>query len=59
MNRTCKNRSGGSNNRISKAFGVVLMVIGAILLLVSLPGWLWVSALAILLISAGFLLWRF
>ena len=30
-----------------------------ILLLFSLPSWLWMSVLAILLISAGFLLWRF
>ena len=35
------------------------MLVGVILLLCSLPSWLWMSVLAILLISAGFLLWRF
>ena len=59
MNKMCKNRSGGSGNGISKWFGIGLMVVGVILLLFSLPSWLWMSALAILLISAGFLLWRF
>lgn len=49
---------GGSGNGISKWFGIGLMVVGVILLLFSLPSWLWMSALAILLISAGFLLWQ-
>lgn len=57
MNRFCKGRAGGKCS--GSLFGLALMVIGAILLFCSLPSWLWLSALAILLISAGFLLWRF
>ena len=59
MNRVCKDRRGGQRSGVSRWFGLGLMVVGVILLLCSLPGWLWMSVLAILLISAGFLLWRF
>ena len=59
MNRACKDRRGGQRSGVSKGFGLGLMLVGVILLLCSLPSWLWMSVLAILLISAGFLLWRF
>ena len=59
MNRACKDRRGGQRSGISRWFGLGLMLVGVILLLCSLPSWLWMSVLAILLISAGFLLWRF
>ena len=59
LNRACKNRPGGQRSGISRWFGLGLMLVGVVLLLFSLPGWLWTSVLAILLISAGFLLWRF
>ena len=59
MNRACKDRRGGQRSGISRWFGLGLMLLGVILLLCSLPSWLWMSVLAILLISAGFLLWRF
>lgn len=59
MNRACKGRRGGQRSGVSKWFGLGLMLVGVILLLCSLPSWLWMSVLAILLISAGFLLWRF
>ena len=59
MNRACKDRRGGQRSGISRWFGLGLMLFGVILLLFSLPSWLWMSVLAILLISAGFLLWRF
>ncbi|HIR08175.1 MAG TPA: hypothetical protein IAA71_08230 [Candidatus Pullichristensenella stercoripullorum] len=59
MNRACKDRRGGQRSGVSRWFGLGLMVVGVILLLCSLPSWLWMSVLAILLISAGFLLWRF
>ena len=59
MNRACKGRRGGQRSGVSRWFGLGLMVVGVILLLCSLPSWLWMSVLAILLISAGFLLWRF
>ena len=59
MNRACKDRRGGQRSGISRWFGLGLMLLGVILLLFSLPSGLWMSVLAILLISAGFLLWRF
>ena len=59
MNRACKDRRGGQRSSVSRWFGLGLMLVGVILLLCSLPSWLWMSVLAILLISAGFLLWRF
>ena len=59
MNRVCNDRRGGQRSGVSRWFGLGLMVVGVILLLCSLPSWLWMSVLAILLISAGFLLWRF
>lgn len=60
MNRPCNGRAGGAkDNRYAKWFGLALMAVGVVLLLCSLPSWLWLSALAILLISAGFLIWRF
>ncbi|HIV30425.1 MAG TPA: hypothetical protein IAB20_05890 [Candidatus Pullichristensenella excrementipullorum] len=59
MNRACKDRRGGQRSGVSRWFGLGLMLVGVILLLCSLPSWLWMSVLAILLISAGFLLWRF
>ena len=39
--------------------GVVLMIVGALMFLIFVPRWVWTSALGIVLISVGFLLWRF
>jgi len=36
-----------------------MMLAGVLLLMLCVPYWLWTSVLAILLISVGFLLWRF
>ena len=49
-------RSGG---KPAKTVGLVLMIAGIILLLVSVPSWMWASVLGILLTSIGFLVWRF
>ena len=38
---------------------LVIMAAGLLLLVCNLPGWVWGTGLGILLISAGFLLWRF
>jgi len=35
------------------------MGVGALVLLLFVPYWVWTSVLAILLISIGFLIWRF
>ena len=42
-----------------KAVAAVLMAIGAVVLVCNLPGWVWGTVVGIVLISAGFLLWRF
>ena len=46
-------------NRLTRAIGIVLMAAGLLLVLLSLPGWMWITLLGILLISIGFLIWRF
>ena len=60
MGRICigKRRNGapGQRNRI---FGIILMAVGILVLLLFVPCWVWTSVLAILLISIGFLIWRF
>ena len=43
----------------NKPAGIVLMAVGALLFLVFVPRWFWMSALGIVLISVGYLLWRF
>ena len=45
--------------RSLRAVALVLMAVGLLLLVCNLPGWLWGTALGMLLVSAGFLLWRF
>ena len=61
MSKICTGKSGAgrSGNSRSRAVGIVLMVIGALVLLLFVPYWVWTSVLAILLISVGFLIWRF
>ena len=57
MSMRCFERGGGFN--FSKVLGIVLMVAGGLMLLIFVPRWVWTGALAIVLISVGFLLWRF
>lgn len=58
MSRFCF--SGGKNgNRTAKNIGLVLMAAGMLILLLSVPSWLWASFLGIVLVSIGFLIWRF
>jgi len=61
MNRFCTSGggSGRSGRSRSRILGVVLMGVGALVLLLFVPYWVWTSVLAILLISIGFLIWRF
>ena len=42
-----------------KALGLILMLAGGLMLLIFVPRWVWLGALSIVLISVGFLLWRF
>ena len=43
----------------TKIIGVVLMAAGALTLLIFVPHWVWTGFLAVLMISVGFLLYRF
>ncbi|MBQ9952575.1 MAG: hypothetical protein IJO98_10650 [Clostridia bacterium] len=43
----------------TKTAGCALMAAGLIVLLVTLPGWMWATITGIAIISVGFLLWRF
>ena len=52
----CNDRRGGSRLKLA---GIVLMVVGALMLLIFVPRWVWPSALSVALISVGFLIWRF
>lgn len=56
MGRIC---FGGSGNRTTKAIGLALMAAGLLILLLSVPSWMWATLLGIMLISIGFLVWRF
>ena len=57
MKRKCPQpRSGISGAKIA---GIALMVLGGLLFLIFVPRWVWTSALGVVMISVGFLLWRF
>lgn len=59
MSRYCMGCGGGGGNSRSKILGIVLMAVGVLVLLLFVPYWVWTSVLAVLLISIGFLIWRF
>lgn len=50
--------TGGRGGK-SKIIGIILMAVGALILLLFVPCWVWTSILAVVLISIGFLIWRF
>ena len=56
MGRFCNYRQRGGGTRW---VGVALMVVGLLMFLIFVPRWVWTSALGVVLISVGFLLWRF
>lgn len=58
MSRLCMGKGGSGSSR-SRVVGIVLMAVGALVLLLFVPYWVWTSVLAILLISIGFIIWRF
>ena len=55
MRRNC----GGNGGRGARIAGNALMIAGALLFLLFVPKWVWASALGIVCVSVGFLLWRF
>ena len=58
MSNHCTGSSGSGSSR-AKIIGIVLMAVGALVLLLFVPYWVWTSVLSIVLISIGFLIWRF
>ena len=56
MARYCGYRRGGGGTKLA---GILMMLAGALMFLIFVPRWVWTSALGVLLISVGFLLWRF
>ena len=44
---------------LGKILGALLILAGAIVILVSVPGWFWTGFLGVLLIAGGFLIWRY
>lgn len=56
MRRYCTGSGSDSRARI---IGIALMALGVLALLLFVPYWVWTSVLAVLLISIGFLVWRF
>ncbi|MDO4370022.1 MAG: hypothetical protein Q4D43_01780 [Clostridia bacterium] len=56
MTKFCGGGGGTSGTKIA---AIVLMALGVLVLLLFVPYWVWTSVLSILLISIGFLLWRF
>lgn len=57
MGRYCA--GSGGNRSGARIFGIVLMIVGLLVLLLFVPYWVWTSVLAVMLISIGFLIWRF
>ncbi len=51
-------RFGGTGGGLKLA-GIALMAAGALMFLIFVPRWVWTSALGVVFISVGFLLWRF
>ena len=56
---TRRRRTVVRNGSKARTIGIVLMAVGALVLLLFVPCWVWTSLLAVLLISIGCLVWRF
>lgn len=61
MSGYCTRRKSVRPGKSSAAriIGIVLIAVGVLVLLLFVPCWVWTSVLAVLLISIGFLVWRF
>lgn len=44
---------------IGKIVGAVLVLVGAILILIHVPGWFWTFIIGLVMIAAGILIWRY
>jgi len=58
MGRKCTGSSGSGSSR-ARIIGIILIALGALVLLLFVPHWVWTAVLSIVLISIGFLIWRF
>ena len=61
MSKYCTENTAYAKKKDSrgKLIGIALMALGILLLLFFVPYWVWTAVLAVLLISIGFLIWRF
>ena len=59
MGRCCGYKGTSNGPGGTRVAGVVLMAVGLLMFLIFVPRWVWTSALGVVLISVGFLLWRF
>lgn len=61
MGRYCAENTNYTKKGASrgKIIGAALMAGGVVVLLFFVPYWVWTAVLSVLLISVGFLLWRF
>lgn len=50
--------SGGQSGTTVKTIGIVLMVVGGLILLISVPIKFWFALVGLLLLVFGFILWR-
>lgn len=57
MGFCCKTRK--TTSKVPRLVGVALMAAGALVLLIFVPHWVWTGFLAVVMISVGFLLYRF
>lgn len=57
MGMSC--RPTRQKSKVPKIVGIALMAAGALMLLIFVPHWVWTGFLAVLMISVGFLLYRF
>jgi hypothetical protein len=48
--------NGGSHNPFNKIIGICLIVVGLILVLCFMPGWLWCAFIGIVMIVIGILM---
>lgn len=46
-------------SKLQRIVGIALMIGGGLMLLILVPHWVWSGFLAVLMISVGFLLYRF
>ncbi len=54
-----RGRFCGGGSRPTGCWGVGFMVAGLLLLILALPGWLWMALIGLVLIAVGFFLLRF